>query len=70
MVGFTKSRSPHREARLDVDACLAGTHKQEALHRFKKYRVYPLLTNLLVETVLPDCPSIGMPTGAVGGFLE
>ena len=34
LAGFVQSRSPQREATLDMDACLVETHKQEALPRF------------------------------------
>ena len=44
LVGFAQSRSPHREATLDRDACLVETHQQEALHSYNKYRAYQPLT--------------------------
>ena len=43
LVGFAQSRSPHREATLDMDACLVETHKQEALHSYNKYRAYQIV---------------------------
>ena len=49
LVGFAQSRSPHREATLDMDACLVETHKQEALHSYNKYRVYQPLTTYWAE---------------------
>ena len=49
LVGFAQSRSPHREATLDMDACLVETHKQEALHSYNKYRAYQPLTTYWAE---------------------
>ena len=49
LVGFVQSRSPHREATLDMDACLVETHKQEALHSYKRYRAYQPLTTYWAE---------------------
>ena len=46
LVGFVQSRSPQTEATLDMDACLVETHKQEALHSYKKYRAYAELVRL------------------------
>ena len=36
---FASERGP-----LDMDACLVETHKQEALHSYKRYRAYQPLT--------------------------
>ena len=47
LVGFVQSRSPQREATLDMDACLVETHKQEALHSY--YRAYQPLTTYWAE---------------------
>ena len=44
LLGFVQSRSPQREATLDMDATLVETHKQEALYSYKKYRAYQPLT--------------------------
>ena len=52
LVGFVQSRSPHREATLDMDACLVETHKQEALYSYKKYRAYQPLTTYWAEADL------------------
>ena len=49
LVGFVQSRSPQREATLDMDACLVETHKQEALHSYKRYRAYQPLTTYWAE---------------------
>ncbi len=49
LVGFVQSRSPQTEATLDMDACLVETHKQEALHSYKKYRAYQPLTTYWAE---------------------
>ena len=49
LVGFAQSRSSHREATLDMDACLVETHKQEALHSYNKYRAYQPLTTYWAE---------------------
>ena len=52
LVGFVQSRSPHREATLDMDATLVETHKQEALYSYKKYRAYQPLTTYWAEADL------------------
>ena len=52
LVGFVQSRSPHREATLDMDATLVETHKQEALFSYKKYRAYQPLTTYWAEADL------------------
>ena len=52
LVGFMQSRSPHREATLDMDATLVETHKQEALYSYKKYRAYQPLTTYWAEADL------------------
>ena len=54
LVGFVQSRSPQREATLDMDACLVETHKQEALHSYKRYRALPAADHLLGRG-RPDC---------------
>ncbi len=52
LVGFVQSRSPHREATLDMDATLVETHKQESLYSYKKYRAYQPLTTYWAEADL------------------
>ncbi len=52
LVGFIQSRSPHREATLDMDATLVETHKQEAHSSYKKYRAYQPLTTYWAEADL------------------
>ena len=52
LVSFVQSRSPHREATLDMDATLVETHKQEALYSYKKYRAYQPLTTYWAEAEL------------------
>ena len=49
LVGFVQSRSPHREATLDMDATLVETHKQEALYSYKKHKAYQPLTTYWSE---------------------
>lgn len=49
LVGFVQSRSSHSEATLDMDATLVETHKQDALHSYKKYRAYQPLTTYWAE---------------------
>ena len=49
LVGFVQSRSPHREATLDMDACLVETHKRQALYSYKKYQAYQPLTTYWAE---------------------
>ena len=52
LLGFVQSRSPQREATLDMDATLVETHKQEALYSYKKYRAYQPLTTYWAEAEL------------------
>ena len=52
LVSFVQSRSPHREATLDMDATLVETHKQEALHSYSKCRAYQPLTTYWAEANL------------------
>ena len=52
LVGFVQSRSPHRQATLDMDATLVETHKQEALYSYKKYKAYQPLTVYWAEADL------------------
>ena len=52
LVGFVQSRSPHREATLDMDATLVETHKQESLYSYKKFRAYQPLTTYWAEADL------------------
>ena len=52
MVSFVQSRSPLREATLDMDATLVETHKQQALHSYKKYKAYQPLTTYWAEAEL------------------
>ena len=54
LVGFVQSRSPQREATLDMDATLVETRKQEALHSYKGYRAYQPADHLLGRG-RPDC---------------
>ena len=57
LVSFVQSRSPHSQATLDpvsstgqaMDATLVGTHKQEALYSYKKYKAYQPLTTYWAE---------------------
>ncbi len=51
-VGFVQSRSPRREATLDMDATLVETHKQQALYSYRKYRAYQPLTVYWAEAEL------------------
>ena len=44
LVGFMQSRSPQKEATLDMDACLVETEKHEALYSYKKEKHYQPLT--------------------------
>ena len=52
LVGFVQNRSPQRQATLDMDASLVETHKQEALHSYKKYKAYQPLTTYWAEADL------------------
>ena len=52
LLGFVQSRSPQREATLDMDATLVETHKQEALYSYKKYKAYQPLTTYWAEAEL------------------
>ena len=52
MVSFVQSRSPLREATLDMDATLVETHKQQTLHSYKKYKAYQPLTTYWAEAEL------------------
>ena len=49
LLSFVQSRSPHREATLDMDATLAETHKQGVLYSYKKYKAYQPLTTYWAE---------------------
>ena len=52
LVSFVQSRSPSREATLDMDATLVETHKQQACYSYKKYRAYQPLTTYWAEAEL------------------
>ena len=49
LVAFMQSRSPQKEATLDMDACLVDTEKQEALYSYKKCKAYQPLTTYWAE---------------------
>ena len=49
LLSFVQSRSPHREATLDMDDTLVETHKQGALYSYKKYKAYQPLTTYWAE---------------------
>lgn len=49
LVGFVQSRSPVRQATLDMDASLVETEKREALYSYQGYRAYQPLTTYWAE---------------------
>ena len=51
LVSFVQSRSPSREATLDMDATLVETHKQQACYSCQKYRASQPLTTYWAEKV-------------------
>ena len=65
LLGFVQSRSPQREATLDMDATLVETHKQEALYSYKKYRACPVPRYGGVSAA-HDLLGRGRPGGALG----
>ena len=60
LVSFVQSRSPHREATLDMDATLMETHKEEALYCYNKHKAYQPLSvywaeaDMIVHSELRD----------------
>jgi len=40
LLGFLQKHQPAREATLDMDATLIGTHKRDALYCYKKFKAY------------------------------
>ena len=47
LVGFVQSRSPQRQATLDMDACLVETHKPEAHLQLQEVQGIPAADDLL-----------------------
>ena len=49
MVGFFQRHGRHKGAKLDMDATLVETHKQEALYSYKKHKAYQPLSTYWAE---------------------